>query len=371
MLTITDNKALLRSGPPHFQSADKTIPPGTRIDVLETAASGGKMYVRVRNRDTGEALGWTLRSNAQDLREKFLAARANHVYYAGDHYLVVYLPANGIAPPDVDIFMFFHGIGGDYATTSTNKQNGGFADNTGISADLPGTVSEAERNVIAICVQANNKDSPEWSAITPDQYKGMADAVLAYLRVDMNLSVPLRPATVSLAGHSAGGMALGPAALGLDAQDVTLLDAGYGYGTYQSSWNQLREWFVTGKPVKQLRIVSKDTRKTGSTIENANTRHVQYVELSQGTLTTLANARATGTVVCRTAGPDETTGREADMTLDGGFDLLVDGALQGSLRVFAIDPEASGSKAHWGVKDEAMLAAISAGPVSDEFGASA
>jgi hypothetical protein len=367
MLTITDNIAYVRGGPPDFKQTKATIPVGTRIDVIESKEVNGKTYARIANHDTVVNIGWTLRSNVQDIEEKFKAARATRVYFAAGHYLMVYLPKNGIAPQNLEVFMFFHGIGGDYASTATNKKNGGFVDNTGISADLPGAVDESGRNVVAICVQANNKQDPEWTDIKQSDYKAMVDTVLRHLRADLQLQEALAASSISLAGHSAGGKALGPAALGLDAQDGTLLDAGYGYDSYQSSWSQLRMWFVNGKGVKQLRIVSKDPKKQAASIAVENTRHMQYVELGRDKIRALAASLQLGPVDCPTVDADSDTPREAGMTLDDGYDLQINGKLQASLRVFAIDPQADGVKAHWGVKDEAMLATLSAGDADDDF----
>lgn len=367
MLTITDVFALVHEGPPDFRQTGQRIPIGTRIDVLETAVRDDVTYAHVANHDSGEPLGWMLPSKAQDLAGVFNAAGATHVYLAAAHPVMVYLPARGIARENLEVFMFFHGIGGNYAATTTNKCDGGYVDNTGISADLPQAVDASGRNLIAIGVQAINSRNPEWHDIPPADYKAMLDTVLAYLRVDLQWPQPLEPVRVSLAGHSAGGKALGPAALGLDAGDVTLLDAGYGYDSYQSSWRQLRTWFVTGKPVKQLRIVSKDAPSQDGSVVVDNTRHAQYVELGQDAIRDLATSQQSGDVALEAVDPDPATPRDAGLTLDGGFDLQINGDLQGCLRVFAIVPRAQGTQAHWGVKDETMQATLSAGDANDDF----
>lgn len=370
MLTITDHNARVRGGPPGFVATQRTIPAETRIIVLEEQTAGGQTYLRVSDRDSGMPLGWTLRSNAEDLDQTFKAARAAHVYRAKGYNLMVYVPQDRALESEVDVFVFFHGNGGDFATTRTNKAFGGYADNTAISADLPAAVTASDRNVIAIGVQANNKDHPEWRTIAPAQYAAMVDSVLRHLRVDLALPRPFVVSAVSLAGHSAGGMALGPAAMGLDAQDVTLQDAGYGYDSFQASWSQLRQWFVSGNEdghVKQLRIISKDHLAGADDVNN--TLHVHSAELSRSTILALAQSLHPGKVVtCPAVAQDKATPRDAGMTLLGGFDLLVDGQARGRVRTFAVDLETAGGKAHWAVKDETMVAAISAGDADDEFG---
>src|SRR5579862_2354900 len=42
------------------------------------------------------------------------------VYTIGKHKVLVFLPADGITPPDVNVFVFFHGDVASYASKNTN-----------------------------------------------------------------------------------------------------------------------------------------------------------------------------------------------------------------------------------------------------------
>lgn len=66
---ITDPRAFLRSAPPALASTGESIPAGTRVRVVETAAKEGRSYVKVeqvlQDGDPGPAqeLGWTSKAN--------------------------------------------------------------------------------------------------------------------------------------------------------------------------------------------------------------------------------------------------------------------------------------------------------------------
>lgn len=365
-ITITDPTAYIRTPPPALQSTQQKIPVGTRVDVLQEQTVGGRKFIEVKDHDTGKVIGWTARTNGEDLNQKYAAAGAPHVYNVNGYDLLVYTSPD-LKPPTADVFMFFHGDGGDYTSRKTNVKDGGYEDNTAISAHVPEGVAQSGRNMVAILPQAKTKKSPEWATLTPAAYAQMVDQVLPRLSRDLGFQETLHKGSVSLAGHSHGGAALGAGAVGLDASDVTLQDAGYGW--YGTSWQQLREWFVTGKPRKHLRIISTDPESTKGAI--GNTRNVTQTGLAQSDVKQVAASHKLKAEITPTPG-DKKTARDGGMTLDGGFDLTIDGQPQGSLRIFTLKPKLPpGSKggAHWGVKDQSMAATMRAGEADDDFGA--
>jgi hypothetical protein len=201
----------------------------------------------------------------------------------------------------------------------------------------------------------------------------MVDDTLSKLSQDMGLADKLQKGNVSLAGHSHGGAALGAAGVGLGANDITLQDAGYGW--YGSSWKQLEQWFVTGTPVKHLRVISKDAPdakdKTHAASSVGNTRSVLHSGMARADVMRVAKEHKLPNPEVEPVDGDKATARDGGMTLDGGFDFKIDGKLQARLRIFSIDPQlpkgSPGGK-HWGVKDETMAASMRANNADDDFG---
>lgn len=359
ILTITDPAAFIRTPPPELKSTPGKIPPGTRVAVLDEQTVQGRKYIHVKNQDTGEEIGWTAASNGADLKQKYAASGAQHVYNVNGMDLVVHTTPD-LKPPSVDVFLYFHGIGGNYASKKTRKQEKqGYEDNPSLGAEVPEGLAQSGRNMVAIFPQGQYR--PEWASLTPAKYAQMIDHVLPRLSRDLGLAEPLQKGHVSLGGHSMGGTGLGPAAIGTDADDVTLHDAGYGW--YDNSWTQLREWFVTGKPAKNLRVISN---ASVSTIDrDDNTLNMTKHNLAAKDVMATAKQHNIKGAQVTPVQPDKKTKRDGGMTLDGGFDLTIDGQLQGSLRIFGMN---HGKADHWGVRDQTMAATLRAGDASDEFG---
>jgi hypothetical protein len=79
--------------------------------------------------------------------------------------------------------------------------------------------------------------------------------------------------SISIAGHSAGGSALGEAAaqLGDQIHDVTMQDGGYNNGAFLDSHHKLVEWLVTGEVDKMLRVIvhgNVDRQVEGSVLKS-------------------------------------------------------------------------------------------------------
>jgi hypothetical protein len=92
-----------------------------------------------------------------------------------------------------------------------------------------------------------------------NKHHGYAQLVEQSLRqLSTDLGTPLTAGTISLAGHSAGGSALGEAAeqLGDAVHDVTLQDGGYGSEAFLASHEKLVHWLLTGKVEKTVRVIT-------------------------------------------------------------------------------------------------------------------
>src|SRR5262249_29112595 len=140
------------------------------------------------------------------------------------------------APRGVDVFLFFHGRAGDY---SANKKADAKdkTDNPALAADMKNAA--AQSHVIAICPQGKTLNvENEWATMDAASYQDLVRTTLARLGPDLGLKRPLQPRAVSVAGHSAGGAAIGGAAAATDATDVTLQEAGYGGGAWNRSWDK-------------------------------------------------------------------------------------------------------------------------------------
>lgn len=153
----------------------------------------------------------------------------------------------------VDVFVFFHGWYADYTSAQVNdsdkKDKFAAHDNAAKAAGLDKFIAGSKR----IGIAPVGGQGAAWDTVLKGAggLSGMVAKVLAKLSTEQRYVAR----DISLAGHSAGGEALGPAAL--ESQDkvheVTLQDAGYGY---EDSFSQLAEWFLLGKPEKTLRIIT-------------------------------------------------------------------------------------------------------------------
>lgn len=67
--------------------------------------------------------------------DPYAPAHATRVYPWGKHHALVFAPPpDRIKPPGVDVMLFFHGLGGDYTSKSTNNTS---HDNAAIAGDRP------------------------------------------------------------------------------------------------------------------------------------------------------------------------------------------------------------------------------------------
>lgn len=252
--TINNKLAALRGGAPDFKSLGKTIPKFTSVQIEEEVTNDKGVYVRVKDSDTGAELGWTKKENVTGIQDFYKPAKASYTYHIGGYDMLVFVPKGIESATNPNVFLFFHGNGGDYSTSRTRAETKTYEDNPAISANM----SEAATNSgsIAICPQGHHdKMSTEWGDITADQFKGMVDKTLEQLSGDLGRGdKPIKAGAVSVAGHSAGGAALGKAALGTGATDVTLQDAGYGFS---KSWDSLRDWFFQGTDPRTVRVITR------------------------------------------------------------------------------------------------------------------
>jgi hypothetical protein len=366
MLTITNGNAVLRSGPPQFSSLGSTIPQGTRVDVLERKAVGKASYIRVKDHDTGTELGWTSEGNSADLDKRYKAAGASYTYHVDGHDLLVFVPPGGPKSATVNIFFFFHGNGGDYTTSKTHAQTKGFEDNPAISANMAQAV--ANSGSIAICPQGNGKKvDGEWGSIKAGGFKKMADVSLAKLSADLDRAdQPLVAGEVSIAGHSAGGNALGQAALDTGATDVTLQDAGY---NFTNSWEKLREWFLLGAAPKTARVITKKGKSAGGTATLLREKSVvdgktvpagkfKASEIISYSKQLAKNGQLDGPVTVEEFQGDGKADASGLILVKGYRVFRQDGSLQGSLRLYELaDPDGD----HWAVSSTTMETSMSSG----------
>jgi hypothetical protein len=367
VLTITNGNSMLRSGPPTFASLGTKIPQGTRVEVLEEKTVNGKTYIRVMDHDTGTELGWTTKSNSEDLDKKYAAAGASFNYHVDGLDLLVFLPKDGLKKTNVDVFMFFHGRGGDFTTTKTHTPGTNeYADNPAISAKIPDAVSKS--GGIAICPQGKQfKVDIDWGNIAAGGFKKMVDTTLTRLSADLDRTdKPLTAGNVSLAGHSAGGNAMGQAALDTGATDVTLQEAGYGF---TNSWKKLRDWFLLGQAPKTMRVITQNNgnrHATRTLVKDATRQDGKYVP--GGTFSAAEIVSYSKQLVKEGKLPGPVTVQEfkgdgkaeaGDIVLERGFRVLrSDGSLQGSLRLYHLADEKAD---HWAASSQTMESTMTAG----------
>ena len=357
-VTVTDNHALLRSGPPDFKSTGEKVPAGTRVEILAEETHGRTRFVQVKDHDSGKELGWTSLGNTADLDKKYAASKPSYVYNVDGHDLLVFVPPGGIKQATVNVFVFYHGRGADYASSKTHAKNGGFEDNAAIGAKIPEAV--ANTGTIAICPQGHGfKVDQDWGSIGAGGMKKMVDGALAHLSADLgHTEQPLTPGHISLAGHSAGGNALGQAALEMpdNVFDVTLQEAGYGF---ERSWVKLREWFLTGKPVKHIRVITQNNGAGAATrkpVAEKRKGEKHGAALSTDMIKSYSaelakDGKLPGPVTIEPiSGSDQV--EEGGIVLERGYKVLrSDGTLQGTMRLYHVEDAKAD---HWAVSDQTM-----------------
>ena len=279
------------------------------------------------------------------------------------HDVIVFLPPGGLVGPTMDVFVFFHGMGGDYASKSSN---------TAKNSNLPQAIAASGKVGLAPVGGAG----ANWETWAPGDFKSMVDDALARVSADEGVTPAVKAGSVSIAGHSAGGKALGQAALDLDAPEVTLQDAGYGKfkgapaENYIASWDKLGKWFLAGKSPKTLRVISHDAKGTGAV--DASTRYaVENADhgFSEAALkATMAGLVASGAITAPLTLTTEAGDRTPRVGSGGGMRLeskltatRADGGHQGTMYLYHLPTS------HDGVRNETMGAAAKGG--GDNFGA--
>jgi hypothetical protein len=366
--TITDATSWLRGGPPTFASLGTKIAQGTRVEVLEEKVTKTGTYIRIKDYDTDAELGWTSKGNAPDLDARYKNAGSTFNYHVDGHDLLVFLPKDGLKNDNPDVFMFFHGRGGDYTSTKTHAKNGGYEDNPAISAKIPDAV--AQSGGIAICPQGHGfKVDIDWGAIGAGGFQKMVDTTLKRLSKDLDKTdTPLTAGNISLAGHSAGGNALGQAAMDTGATDVTLQEAGYGF---DKSWKKLREWFLTGNSPKTMRVITQGNANGSATRKPvAEAKTVKGKTTKGGMLSTSEIVSYSSQLVDKglLQAPVTVEQFEGNDTVEAGGIVLERGyrvfgdnkKLLGSMRLYHLaDKDAD----HWAAATQTMEASMTAGKV--------
>lgn len=201
--------------------------------------------------------------------------------------LLVYPPAKidtSETPPKVDIFVFFHGMRATYQE-GTKTQAGQGWEPIAIWTQLKDAVGASGR--LGIAPQAPStwvfsNDDKIWKNVTAQWYEalgkvgfdGLINNALEKLSKDLDLTTPLVAGDIHVAGHSAGGQGIiravsqgaGAAAFSDKIQDLTLQDAGYGFG----HWDHLLDWLLDGSPDKTVRVLVSDAaqKDTRSVLKN-------------------------------------------------------------------------------------------------------
>jgi hypothetical protein len=293
--------------------------------------------------------------------------------------VLVFIPKDGLAAPDVDVFMFFHGI---YAEYDREKDKSDVVAGQSVRRENPAqnshmaeAVSQSGRNLVAIAPEFG--DHASWESAEPDTFKLVMETVLKNLSAELGTPQPLKPAHVSVAGHSAGGRGIGRATeeMGDLVTDVTLQDAGYGIGEkkgdlYGKSFEKVRDWLLMGKGPKTLRVISKDAPQ-GADKNEYNTRHVLTTKKGfnvQSFRDRIEELFAAHKIDHKLQVPepeivDDKEQRDAGMKLEQKVQIMDNGQLHGTLCVYSI-----ATHDHWEVRNRTMADAMAAGTATDAFG---
>ena len=195
------------------------------------------------------------------LLKKYAPSNPTYVYQIEKRDVLVFVPPDAAKKAQPDVFVFLHGMGGDYTLNTTHAKSGTMQDNPAIAASIP--THAIETGVIAICPQTIERVNvlSEWRTLGESgTLKKILQETLVQLGRDLGRNGALVPQSVRVSGHSAGGGGIGWMAMAMPetVTDVTLQEAGYGFNSSLPSWNQVRLWLVTGKGTpKRLRSVSE------------------------------------------------------------------------------------------------------------------
>jgi hypothetical protein len=278
-----------------WPSAAPTASPVTSAPVLQRQP---KTSVRVGTTSTDLAQG---KGGSGAVVYEYLARarKAPKGDVAGDAFdiklpVLVYPPAT-ITPPTVDVFCFFHGMRAEYgegppqgsepiALWTHLKDAVAGTNRVGIAPQAPGTWRQRQTWVDDPDNKGKKKKGPlvweestaQWrEALANVGFDGLVKIALDGLSRDLELGTPLSPGTIHVAGHSAGGHGIleatelggGAKTLADKVQDLTLQDAGYGFG-----WAEAVDWILQGAPGKVVRVLisgseQADTRAVLSTFD--------------------------------------------------------------------------------------------------------
>jgi hypothetical protein len=402
--TITSADAVIRDGPPKFKSTRKSLPVGARVDVIDSGTTGTRTkrtYVNLVEHGTRKALGWTAQANLGDVQ--YEKAAASFVYVAKvkprkGHTdalpVMVYLPPKFDGTKKTDIVIYFHGDAADYSASTANNYG---RENPAIGMHLTdGLAGGANRIVVA--PQGNEwteggsaifNKSP-WDTLQAGDYESMVGTALTNLQGDLNLKAPIPRGTISIAGHSGGGKALGQAAQDLDktgdgVKDVTLVEAGYGgrekptgeaEGSFAKSFQMVRDWLLEGKPEKVLRVITKQTTagtdtRTAIEISSRRKDHIPVLSLDGVRNAIKAKGREGDLEANATEVETDPKTRSGGMTLIRTIAVKrKDGKTQGTIYVFLMSdpPRAKGVDTHFGVRDATFDAIVTGKGKGMEFG---
>ncbi|MEK6337405.1 MAG: DUF4157 domain-containing protein [Acidobacteriota bacterium] len=395
--TITDRNSIIRDGPPNFKETGKKLVVGQRVDIIETQTTTRGTFVNLVEDGTNKALGWTSNINLGDVQ--YEQAKANFVYMAQikprDGYdsdqlpVMVYLPPN-FDGKKADVLIYFHGDAADYSAGIANNYD---RENPAIGMDLSGVAGGANRIIIAPQVNEKARMKSPWNVLHAGDYESIVQTVFKNLESDLKLGTAISRGSFSLAGHSGGGKPLGQAAEDLDqtgggVTDVTLVDAGYGGGEdkagspdggFAISFQMVRNWLLTGKREKVLRIITK------ASSPGADTRHA--VENRPAETTAGDRIAVLGVVgvtnAIKAKGLDGTLKADATEITDtvkrtGGMQLIrkivvsnkADGKNQGTIYLFlmANPPRGKDVDTHFGTRSATIGDIASSGSKGDDFG---
>lgn len=331
---------------------------GAAAGQLGAAALQRKLARRAADKDPQEG--------AEQSAAHYKAAKAQHVYKIDGHDVLVFLPQELPPGGDADVFVFFHGLGGDYASEQVQTRP---HDNAAKDAHLAEAIAASGKIGIAPTAGPN----ASWGSVLKHGFKPIVEQTLLALSKSLGREPPLRARSVSLAGHSAGGTALGQAALDMDdaVKDVSLQDAGYGKfaddngvlhaaQNYLNSWKNLRKWFLQGKPHKTLRVITRARKGSGES--DASTRFVledPALGFNQAALQAYID-HVLKQPLKVTPGGGSGEVREGGMILESELRVTqADGSPQGTIYVLSMDPKKAG---HYDVRNRSMAAIVSGGP---------
>jgi hypothetical protein len=183
----------------------------------------------------------------------------------GDKLPSVYVsvPPGGVTGA-VEVFLFLHGM---YAHETPRKDMPIKDPNPEEAMNLAGAMAKTQRNLVTLAPIARMAgDYPQWKDLEAngDGYKRLIDGAIANLPPDAH-SGPITVGSISIAGHSAGGQALGEASeqLGDAIHDMTMEDGGYGDNqkkhpgshAWKDSHAKVVKWLLSGQTEKLLRVL--------------------------------------------------------------------------------------------------------------------